>query len=170
MPDANRIRTPTEKALDEFDSGKPVSALVRQAHRIAALRYDYAGQVWFEFQQRELGVSIPKDDPVLLGLRGKLIALLGEQAAQDEYLRQYRRFESSRKMFDSENIHPTSVDQLEDLLDQTQRAYDDMELPAEPHTDRCCLDEARSEQFEVENCAYDRVATGHTLAGPAGSA
>lgn len=129
MPDANRIRTLTEKALDEFDSGKPVSALVRQAHRIAALRHDYAGQVWFEFQQRELGVSIPKDDPVLLGLRGKLIALLGEQAAQDEYLRQYRRFESSRKMFDSENIHPTSVDQLEDLLDQTQRAYDDMELP-----------------------------------------
>jgi hypothetical protein len=70
VPDANRIRTLTEKALDEFDSGKPVGALVRQAHRIAVLRHDYASQVWFEFQQRELGISIGKDDPVLLGLRG----------------------------------------------------------------------------------------------------
>jgi hypothetical protein len=109
VPDANRIRTLTEKALEEFDSGKPVSALVRQAHRIASLRHDYAAQVWFEFQQRELGVSIAKDDPVLLALRGKLIALLGKETAHDEYLRQYTRWESSRKMFDSENIHPKSV-------------------------------------------------------------
>jgi hypothetical protein len=129
VPDANRIRTLTEKALDEFDSGKPVSALVRQAHRIASLRHDYASQVWFELQQRELGVSIPKDDPVLLGLRDKLIALVGEEAAQAEHLRQFRRWESGRKMLDSENIHPTPVDQLEALLDQTQRVYDEMEHP-----------------------------------------
>ena len=63
------------------------------------------------------------------GLRGKLIALLGEEAAQAEYLRQFRRWESGRKMLDSENIHPTPVDQLEALLDQTQRVYDEMELP-----------------------------------------
>jgi uncharacterized protein YukE len=63
------------------------------------------------------------------GLRGKLIALLGEEAAQAEYLRQFRRWESSRKILGSENIRKTPVDQLEALLDQTQRAYDEMELP-----------------------------------------
>ena len=93
------------------------------------LRHDYAAQVWFEFQQREIGVSIRKDDPVLLELRDKLITLLGEDAAQDLYLRQFEKWESSRKMLNSENVHPASVDQLEALLEQTQRAYDDTQLP-----------------------------------------
>lgn len=129
MPDPDRIRTLTEKALDDFDTDQSVSALVRRAHRIAVLRHDYAAQVWFEFQQRELGSSITKDDPVLLELRGKLIALLGEKAGQLEYLRQYERWESSRTMMDSKKIHPLSVDQLETLLAQTQQAYDEMQLP-----------------------------------------
>ena len=126
---AQRIRTLTEQALDEFESGQSLSALVRQAHRISVLRHDYAAQVWFEFQQREIGVTIRKDDDVLLGLKGKLVALLGEPAALDEYLGQYRRWESSRQMMDSKNIHPTSIDQLEVLLEQTQRGYDEIQLP-----------------------------------------
>lgn len=126
---AERIRALTEKALDEFESGESVSALVRQAHRIAVLRHDYVAQVWFEFQQRELGKTIPKDDPVLLELRGKLIALVGEESANELYIRQYLRWEASREMMNSKNIHPVAIDQLEVLLDQTQRAFDDIELP-----------------------------------------
>jgi hypothetical protein len=125
----DRIRELTERALDDFDSGKSVSALVRQAHRIATLRHDYAACVWFEFQQREIGSDIQRDDPVLLELRGKLIALLGDEAGQAEYLRQFTRWEGSRAMVDSKNIHPSSVDQLETMLSQTQQAYDEMQLP-----------------------------------------
>jgi len=129
VPNHDRIRALTEKALDDFDSGLSVSALVRQGHRIATLRHDYAACVWFEFQQRELGSDINKDDPVLLELRGKLVALLGEEAGHAEYLRQYRRWEVSRKWVSSENIHPASVDQLEDMLNQTQKGYDDSQVP-----------------------------------------
>lgn len=112
----DRARALTEKALDEFESGQSVSALVRQAHRIAVLRHDYAAQVWFEFQQHEIGRAIDKDDPKLLALKGQLVALLGDKAGIVEYFRQYKRWECSRKMMDSENVSPQSVDQLEALL------------------------------------------------------
>lgn len=126
---AERVKALTEKALDDFDSGKSVSTLVRQAHRIAVLRHDYAAQVWFEFQQREIGKTIRKDDTKLLALKGQLVALLGEEAGGQEYIRQFLRWESSRKMMDTDNVHPTSVDQLETLLEQTQKGYDEMDLP-----------------------------------------
>ena len=129
MANLDRIRALTEKALDDFDSGKSVSALVRQGHRIATLRHDYAACVWFEFQQRQIGSDIRQDDRVLLELRGKLIALLGDEAGQAEYLRQFQRWESSREMMNSKNVHPSSVDQLESLLDQTQHTYDGYQVP-----------------------------------------
>jgi len=45
VTDVDRITQLTRRALDEFDSGQSVSAIVRRAHRIAVLRHDYAAQV-----------------------------------------------------------------------------------------------------------------------------
>jgi hypothetical protein len=49
LSDTDRVRELTTRALDEFEANSSTSALVRQAHRIAALRHDYAQQVWCAF-------------------------------------------------------------------------------------------------------------------------
>jgi hypothetical protein len=131
VADIDRLRELTEKALDEFESGKPVSALVRQAHRIAVLRHDYAAQVWFVLQQRDFTGKLQADKGPLIELQAMLWTLLGNEAGQAEYVRQVTNYQASREMLDQKgNIHGGSVDQLEGVLDQLQAAIQDKDLPA----------------------------------------
>lgn len=135
MPDADRIRTLTTQALDEFHSEKPTSALVRQAHRIAVLRHDYGAQVWFMLQQRDLKVSADKAD--LEAVRAKLVALLGTEAASAEYTRQASNFQASRMMIDdSGNMYAVSVQQIEDMVHQCEQsvAFAHREVPTNLHS------------------------------------
>ena len=131
MPDANKVSELTSQALDQFESTNSVSALVRQAHRIASLRHDYAGQVWFMLQVRDLTTSTKPDPEDLRALRGKLIALLGDDAGQREYAKQTLSYEATRERLDLPGkIHGTSVDQIETMLAQLERGYNSMDIPA----------------------------------------
>lgn len=134
MPDVDHIIALTRKALEEFDSGKPVSALVRQAHRIAVLRHDYAMQAWFILQQRDLRHSGGKDD--LVDIRAKLVALLGDAAGNAEYTKQATKFEASRNLLDDEkgNIAVFSVDQIEVSISQMQEMMAERDVPANLHS------------------------------------
>jgi len=131
VPDANKVSELTSQALDQFESTNSVSALVRQAHRIASLRHDYAGQVWFMLQVRDLTTSTKPDPEDLRALRGKLIALLGDDAGQREYAKQTLSYEATRERLDLPGkIHGTSVDQIETMLAQLERGYNSMDIPA----------------------------------------
>lgn len=118
----------TERALDEFEATESVSALVRRGHRISVLRHDFAGQVWFTLQQSDIAGAYRNDLPVhterLTDLRGKLIALLGEEEATREYVRQAQRYESSRT-YDGQ-LHGGSVEQVQATLKQIESAYAEM--------------------------------------------
>lgn len=133
MTDADRARELTNRALEEFDSGKSTSALVRRAHRIAVLRHDYAAQAWFLFQQRDLKSAPNHDD--LLAVKAKLVALLGDEAGSAEYIKQAESFMSSRAMLDeSGNRYMGSVDQIEAMLGQLEEAVAGREIPPNLHS------------------------------------
>jgi hypothetical protein len=132
MADVDRIRELTSRALDEFESGKPVSALVRQAHRIAVLRHDYAAQAWFMLQQRDL--KTPPDQGDILEVKAKLLALLGEEAGKAEYMKQALNFHASRMMIDGKNIYAVSVDQIEVTIKGLEEASADREVPPNLHS------------------------------------
>jgi hypothetical protein len=129
MPDPKKITDMTARALDDFESKSSVAALVRHAHRISVLRHDFSGQVWFALQQRDIAGSVkgslPPDTEHVTELRGKLIALLGEQDGQREYVRQAMRYEASRT--ENGQLHAGSVDQVEAVLAQIERAYSEMD-------------------------------------------
>lgn len=134
MPDIDRIRALTAKALDEFDSpGKSTSALVRQAHRIAVLRHDYAVQVWFVLQQRDLQASKNQMDD-LLAIKAKLIALLGMEAGNAEYMKQALAFEASRMMLHDKNMSAMSVDQIEVHIAHLEEVAAEREIPTNLHS------------------------------------
>jgi hypothetical protein len=131
MPDAKRINQLTAQALDQFESANSVSALVRQAHRIAMLRHDYAAQVWFALQLRDFGGSIKADISDLYELYAKLIALLGESAGRQEYEKQTTKWRASHEMLNPKGqIHGASVDQIEALLAQVEQQYASMDIPS----------------------------------------
>lgn len=79
---------------------------------------------------RDLTTSTKPDPEDLLALRGKLKALLGEQAGQREYAKQALSYEASREKLDSPStIHGHSVDQIETMLEQLERDYKAMDIP-----------------------------------------
>lgn len=125
----DRIRSLTERALDEFEATESVAALVRQGHRIAVLRHDFAAQVWFSLQQTDIAGayrnSLPADTDRLNELRGKLIALIGEDEASREYVRQATRYEASRTY--EGRLHGGSVEQVQTTLAQIEQAYVEMD-------------------------------------------
>jgi len=130
MADLERIRELTNRALDEFESGKPVSALVRQAHRIAVLRHDYAAQVWFMLQQRDLKFAGPGHQIDIQSAKARLVALLGEDAGAAEYAKQALKFEAGRRLItDGKNIHGFSVDQIEVLVAEYVDAMSERDVP-----------------------------------------
>ncbi|OBB90717.1 hypothetical protein [Mycobacterium sp. 852002-40037_SCH5390672] len=131
-----RVRELTDRALDEFEATESVAALVRQGHRISVLRHDFAAQVWFTIQQADVAGahrnSLPADTDRLNDLRGKLIALLGEDEGSREYVRQATRWEASRTY--EGTLHASSVEQVETTLAQIERTY--AELNSLPPRDR----------------------------------
>lgn len=133
MADIDRIRTLTNQALDEFESGKLVSALVRQAHRIAVLRHDYAAQAWFMLQQRDH--KSPPDQGDILEVKAKLLALLGEDAGNAEYMKQATNFRASREMIDgSGNFYVVAIDQIEVAIAGLEEAMAERDVPPNLHS------------------------------------
>lgn len=133
MGDVEQIRKLTVQALDDFESGSPVSALVRRAHRIAVLRHDYAAQVWFTTQQRDLTAFGDNSD--LRALRAKLIALLGQDAGWAEYTKQAEKSNDSRKLNDgSGKLSAYSIDQIEVQVKHLEDAIAEREVPSNLHS------------------------------------
>lgn len=132
VPDAERIRALTTQALDEFDSGKPTSALVRQAHRIAVLRHDYAAQIWFGLQQRDLQAA--PESGRFLDLKARLVALLGEDAGMLEFAKQVLSYQASRQMLDSKNFYGLTVDQLETTIAELEDISAPRDVPSNLHS------------------------------------
>jgi len=129
MVDASRVRTLTEQALDNFDNpGTPVSALVRQAQRIAVLRHDYGVQAWLALETNQYvpGSEIKKRD--WLELREKINSLLGVEKGEEEYVRQTRRYLVNRSIAGG-NIKAESVEQIELTLGQIKTTYDNLSVP-----------------------------------------
>lgn len=99
MAEADQILELTRRALDSFDEpGKSLTAVVRQAHRIAVRRHDFAGQVWFLMQLSDMTAGTSRSE--LDDLRDKLETLLGEEAGSEEYRHQIARYYATRQRSD----------------------------------------------------------------------
>ncbi|MFE3758867.1 hypothetical protein ACFXO9_31575 [Nocardia tengchongensis] len=123
MPDIDRILQLTRKALDDFEEpGKSVAAAVRQAHRIAVHRHDYAAQTWLllQLQDNSSGTSQREE---LLKLLNQLKALLGEEEGSRVYKQQVHCFFETRLMADGKNTSGRFVEQIEAHLAQVEQVY-----------------------------------------------
>ncbi|MDV6265082.1 hypothetical protein [Rhodococcus globerulus] len=130
MVDASRVRTLTERALDNFDNpGTSVAALVRQAQRIAVLRHDYGAQIRFVYELTDLQGNDKRDIPAITKARNGLAALIGAQEAEREEIRQFMRYQRNREIT-SKTVLVQSIDQIELHLMQIQRVYDDSVVPS----------------------------------------
>ncbi|MFC9473081.1 hypothetical protein ACFTS5_12945 [Nocardia sp. NPDC056952] len=122
MTEADQILDLTRRAIDSFDHpGRSLTSVVRQAHRIAVRRHDFAAQAWLLMQLSDIVVGTSTAE--LVDIRRKLEAFLGEEAGSAEYVRQTRRYFASRRADDADNINGHSVEQLEDALAQTEAVY-----------------------------------------------
>jgi hypothetical protein len=123
MAEADQILELTRRALDSFDEpGKSLTAVVRQAHRIAVRRHDFAGQVWFLMQLSDVAAGTSRSE--LADLQDKLETLLGKEAGSEEYRRQTARYFATRRMADGKNYNGVDVEQLEATLAHIQSTYD----------------------------------------------
>ena len=130
MVDVSRVRTLTEKALDNFDNpGTSVAALVRQAHRIAVLRHDYAGQILFTLESLDLSIKDNANRSRLTNLKDKLGTLVGDES-QKYYLEQYRIYLRNRAVADSGKYNPISIQQIEDIVEHYERAVASFSIPS----------------------------------------
>lgn len=102
-----------------------MSALVRKALRIAALRRDYAGQIAFVYQTVDLTAKSDGPAPAIVKPRDELATLVGAADLHAEMERQYQDFVSTRLYDAKGNIIGVSISQIEDGLAALQRAYDD---------------------------------------------
>lgn len=129
MVDASRVRTLTEKALDNFDNpGTSVAALVRQALRISVLRHDYAGQILFTLESLDFSTKDNANLSRLTDLKDKLGTLVGDES-QRYYLDQHRIYLRNRAV-DSGKYNPTSIQQIEDIVEHYEKAVAGFSIPS----------------------------------------
>lgn len=114
------------RALDNFDApGQTVSALVRQAARIASLRQDFSAQYRFQLELLEVRAGAAKTDPVIENINHNLITLLGVEGAEEQVEKAYEAYSRARKVGEGENRDVTPVSQLDLNLQRLQSLYDE---------------------------------------------
>ncbi|MFI6573960.1 hypothetical protein [Nocardia fluminea] len=128
MAEVDQILELTRKALDSFDDpGRSLAAVVRQGHRIAVRRRDFAGQVWFELQLSDLVAGTGRDELSELG--SKLETLLGEEQGRAEYDRQAARYMATRTMANGKDRAGVDIEQLEATCAHIQETYNSYGIP-----------------------------------------
>lgn len=113
-------------ALDTFDTpGQSVTALVRQAARIASLRRDFSAQYRFQIELLDVQSGTAKTDPTIESINNNLMTLLGVQGAREQVLKAFDGYRRGRQMGTGDTINTVSVAQLDANLKQLRSIYDE---------------------------------------------
>jgi len=126
VAEVDQILELTRKALDSFDEpDRSLAAVVRQGHRIAVRRRDFAAQVWFQLQLSDLVAGTGRDE--LSELKSKLETLLGKEQGGAAYRRQAARYMTTRTMANGKDHTGVDVEQLETNFAHIQATYNSYE-------------------------------------------
>lgn len=133
QPQRESIDAMVEAAMREFDSGKPTSALVRSAVRIATARHDYANLIWLTLQSTSLiprGQKAGPDDTVAARLTKSMSAALSADEILAEHARQTAMHARLRAISFGDkagSIAAGSLGEIEQSLAEMERLYSDLE-------------------------------------------